>query len=70
VAGDEADQSQAGEFAAGAAGGGRGDAEFGGDLCLGGQLVARAAASAASMSLQAARTRARGSCGLAPMLTM
>src|SRR5690348_13102772 len=40
VAGDVADETEAGEFAAGAAGGGRGDAEFGGDLVLGRELAA------------------------------
>src|SRR5689334_1972877 len=44
VAGDVADEAEAGEFAAGAAGGGRGDAEFGGDLRLDRELVARTGA--------------------------
>lgn len=44
MAGDEADQAEARKLAAGAAGGDLGDAEFGGDLRLSGQLVTRSGA--------------------------
>jgi hypothetical protein len=66
---DEADQSQASLFAAGAAGGGFGDAEFGGDLGLGGQLVAGGGGFGGLDELVRGPDPGAGSSGPTPMLT-